>query len=229
MDRARPPWKDPRVVQRRQEAIGAELPTGTPPGGRLQGCGLRDKPAARRRAGEQRRAALRGLGRGAGKSPGPGAAPGTPRAGSACDRDSAEAAKQKAAQRSPAALGLAWRPRTPAASRSPSSVPTDPKHPGRGGRGGRPLIPAFPPSPAPHPKAGAPGGWSQGEVVKEGARVKCKHEAGWALWGSRLGVQKSVVAFTTAGSGKLPLPTLIPVTEVKIILPTSYPMVGRFE
>ena len=40
MDRARPPWKDPRVVQRRLEAIGAELPTGTPPGGRLQGCRL---------------------------------------------------------------------------------------------------------------------------------------------------------------------------------------------
>lgn len=157
MDRARPPCKDPSVVQRRQEAIGAELPTGTPPGGRLQGCGLRDKPAARGRAGERRRAALRGLGRGAGKSPGPGAAPGTPRAGSACDRDSAEAAKQKAAQRSPAALGLARRARTPAPSRSPSSVPTDPKHPGRGGGAGRPLIPAFPPSPAPHSKAGAPG------------------------------------------------------------------------
>jgi len=63
-------------------------------------------------------------------------------------------------------------------------------------------------------------------VVKEGARVKCKHEAGWALRRSRLGVQESVVGFTTAGSGKFPLPTLIPVTEVKIILPTSYPMVG---
>lgn len=59
--------------------------------------------------------------------------------------------------------------------------------------------------------------------------MKCKHEAGWALRGSRLGVQESVVAFTTAGSGKLPLPTLIPVTEVKIILPTSYSMVVRFE
>lgn len=62
--------------------------------------------------------------------------------------------------------------------------------------------------------------------MKEGARVKCKHEAGWALRRSRLGVQESVVGFTTAGSGKFPLPTLIPVTEVKIILPTSYPMVG---
>lgn len=27
--------------------------------------------------------------------------------------------------------------------------------------------------------------------------MKCKHEAGWALWGSRLGVQESVVAFNS--------------------------------
>lgn len=65
--------------------------------------------------------------------------------------------------------------------------------------------------------------------MKEGTRVKCKHEAGWPLRGPRLGVQESVVAFTTVGSGKFPLPPLIPVTEVKIILPTSCPMIGRFE
>ena len=51
--------------------------------------------------------------------------------------------------------------------------------------------------------------------------MKCKHEAGWPLRGPRLGIQESIVAFTTVGSGKFPLPPLIPVREVKIILPVT--------